>query len=198
MTDIHFDTTKAARLDNEGRIKELRIQELLRDVGKIKGGTVAVDLGAGTGAFALRLAPLLGTKGKVYAVDDSADMLGILKSRNPPPNLVPVKADFTNTGLESGIASFCLAAFILHETKEKQKLLDEAYRLLKPGGRLLALEWRAEFDSPGPPQKIRITPEQMEALFSLSCFTEFESGNWTREALLWHRHETTCWPTWGT
>ncbi len=54
-------------------------------------------------------------------MDDSANMLNILKSRNPPPNLNRFKADFTNTGLESGIAGFCLAAFILHETKEKQK-----------------------------------------------------------------------------
>ncbi len=45
MTDTHFDTSKAGRLDNEARIKELRIPELLREVGKIKGGTVAVDLG---------------------------------------------------------------------------------------------------------------------------------------------------------
>jgi ubiquinone/menaquinone biosynthesis C-methylase UbiE len=181
MTDTHFDTSKAGRLDNEARIKELRIPELLREVGKIKGGTVAVDLGAGTGTFSLRLAPLLGTKGKVYAVDDSADMLGILKSRNPPPNLNWVKADFTNTGLESGIASFCLAAFILHETKEKQKLLDEAYRLLKPGGRLLALEWRAEFDSPGPPQKIRVTPEEMKAMFVAAGFKDFTDAVWTEK-----------------
>jgi len=181
VTDSHFDTTKAARLDNEGRIKELRIPELLREVGKIKGGTVAVDLGAGTGTFALRLAPLLGTKGKVYAVDDSDDMLGILKSRNPPPNLNWVKADFTKTGLENGIADFCLAAFILHETKEPQKVVDEAYRLLKPGGRFLALEWRAEFDSPGPPQKIRITVENMESMLSAAGFKEIVSQNWNEK-----------------
>lgn len=181
MTDTHFDVSKAARLDNEARIKELRIPELLRDVGKIKGGTVAIDLGAGTGAFALRLAPLLGTKGKVYAVDDSADMLNILKSRNPPPNLNWVKADFTNTGLESGIANFCLAAFILHETKEPQKLLDEAYRLLKPGGHLLVVEWRAELDAPGPPKQIRVSAEKVEAMFRAAGFKEFKSENWTEK-----------------
>jgi ubiquinone/menaquinone biosynthesis C-methylase UbiE len=181
MTDSHFDVSKAARLDNEARIKELRIPELLREIGKIKGGTVAVDLGAGTGTFSLRLAPLLGTRGKVYAVDDSADMLNILKSRNPPPNLNWVKADFTNTGLESGIADFCLAAFILHETKEPQKVIDEAYRLLKPGGRFLAVEWRAEFDSPGPPQKIRITADRMKSMFEAASFKNFAEAVWTEK-----------------
>jgi ubiquinone/menaquinone biosynthesis C-methylase UbiE len=177
----HFDVSKAARLDNEGRTKELRIPELLREVGRIKGGTLAVDLGAGTGTFALRLAPLLGTKGKAYAVDDSADMLGILKSRNPPPNLIPIKADFTATGLESGIADFCLAAFVLHETRAPEKLLAEAYRLLKPGGTLLVVEWRAEFDSPGPPQKIRITAERMVELFAGAGFKDFQSANWSEK-----------------
>jgi ubiquinone/menaquinone biosynthesis C-methylase UbiE len=182
MTEnAHFDTSKAARLDNEGRIKELRIPELLREILKVKGGTVAIDLGAGTGAFALRLAPLLGTKGRVYAVDDSADMLGILKSRNPPPNLFTIKADFIKTGLESGIADFCLATFVLHEITEPQKVVEEAYRLLKPGGRLLVLEWRAEFDSPGPPQKIRITSEKMESIFRAAGFSEILSQNWTEK-----------------
>jgi ubiquinone/menaquinone biosynthesis C-methylase UbiE len=179
MTDNHFNVSKAARLDNEGRVKELRIPELLREIGKIKGGTVAVDLGAGTGTFSLRLAPLLGTKGKVYAVDDSADMLGILKSRNPPPNLNWVKADFTNTGLESGVADFCLAAFILHETKEPQKVIGEAYRLLKPGGRFLALEWQPEGDFSGPPKEIRVSPQTVETLFQAAGFCEILSQNWT-------------------
>ena len=181
MTDAHFDTSKAARLDNESRIKELRIPELLRDVLKIKGGTVAIDLGAGTGAFALRLAPLMGTKGRVYAVDDSADMLSILRSRNPPPNLFTIKANFTSTGLDSGIADFCLAAFIVHETKEKQALVNEAYRLLKPGGRLLVLEWRAELDAPGPPKQIRVTPGEMDSLFRAAGFSEIVSQNWTEK-----------------
>ena len=181
MTDTHFDVSKAARLDNESRVKELRIPDLLRTVGGVKKGMTGVELGCGTGTFALRLAGLVGLKGKVYAVDDSDDMLGILKSRNPPPSLNWVKADFTATGLGSGIADFCLAAFILHETKEPQKALDEAYRLLKPGGRLLAVEWRSEFDSPGPPQRIRLSTEQMKEMFAAAGFKDFTSAVWTEK-----------------
>lgn len=179
--DSHFDISKASRLDDEGRIRELRIPELLRDAGSVMGGMTCVDLGAGTGAFALRLAARVGGKGKVFAVDDSAAMLGILKSRKPPPQIVLIQSDFTATGIESGIADFCLAAFILHETKEPQKLIDEASRLLKPGGRLLAVEWRAEFDSPGPPQRIRVSLEKMEAMFLRAGFKHFTHQNWTEK-----------------
>ncbi|MEN8613798.1 class I SAM-dependent methyltransferase [Dehalogenimonas sp. THU2] len=182
MTDeSHFDINKASHLDNEGRIRELRIPELLKDIGGVMGGMTCVDLGAGTGTFALRIAARVGEKGKVFAIDDSAAMLSILKSRKPPPQIVPVQSDFTATGLDSGIADFCLAAFILHETKEPQKILDEAFRLLKPGGRLLAVEWRAEFDSPGPPQRIRISPEKMEAMFRQAGFKDFTHQNWTEK-----------------
>ncbi|MEL7562690.1 class I SAM-dependent methyltransferase [Dehalogenimonas sp. 4OHTPN] len=181
MTNNHFDTGKSARLDNPGRIAELRIPELIRETGGVKAGMVCVDLGCGTGTFALPMAEIVGTTGHVYAVDDSDAMLDILKSRKPPKSVLPVKSDFTKTSLDDAIAEFCLAAFILHETKEPQKALDEAYRLLKPGGRLLAMEWRAEYDSPGPPQKIRISAEKIEAMFRWAGFKDFRCDNWTEK-----------------
>ncbi|PPD58010.1 class I SAM-dependent methyltransferase [Dehalogenimonas etheniformans] len=181
MTDSHFDTSKAARLDNPSRVAELRIPELLTEIGGVKVMTDCVDLGCGTGTFTLPMAEIVGRWGKVYAVDDSQEMLDILKSRKPPKNVMPVKADFTETGLVDGIAEFCLAAFILHETKQPEKLLAETYRLLKPGGRLLVMEWRAEFDSPGPSQKIRVTVEKMSALVLETGFRNFQSDNWSEK-----------------
>jgi ubiquinone/menaquinone biosynthesis C-methylase UbiE len=179
MTDAHFDTGKAARLDNPGRIAELRIPELLVEIGGVKVMTDCVDLGCGTGTFTLPMAEIVGRWGKVHAVDDSQEMLDILKSRNPQKNVLVVKADFTQTGLDDGIVEFCLAAFVLHEIKEPEKLLAEAYRLLKPYGRFLVVEWRAEFDNPGPPQKIRLTMEKMEELFAGAGFKDFKSANWS-------------------
>ncbi|XUX00259.1 MAG: class I SAM-dependent methyltransferase [Dehalogenimonas sp.] len=179
MTDSHFDVSKAARLDNPGRIAELRIPELLTEIGGVKVMADCVDLGCGTGTFTLPIAEIVGRWGKVYAVDDSQEMLEILKSRKLPKNVLPVKADFTETGLDDGIAEFCLAAFIFHETKQPEKLLAEAYRLLKPYGRLLVVEWRAEFESPGPPQKIRVTIDRMAALFTGAGFQGFQSGVWS-------------------
>lgn len=181
MTDNHFDIGSAARLDNPARIAELRIPELLREIGGVTTGMVCVDLGCGTGTFALPIAEIVGKLGKVFAIDDSDAMLGTLKSRKPPKSIMPVKADFIETGLDDAIAEFCMAAFILHETKEPQKVLDEAYRLLKPGGRLLAMEWRAEYDSPGPPQKIRISAVKIEAMFRLAGFKDFRCDNWTEK-----------------
>lgn len=177
----HFSVKMSARLDNPGRITELRIPELLVEVGRVKTGMVCVDLGAGTGTFTLPLAGLAGQTGKVYAVDDSRELLDIIKGKHSPDNVDLIQADFTATGLDAAIADFCLAAFVMHETKAPEKLMAEAFRLLKPGGRLLVVEWRAEFDSPGPPQSIRLGPGRLAGMFRNTGFGEFNFLNWSQK-----------------
>ena len=179
MTEAHFDPTKAAWVDNPGRVAELRIPELLGEIGGVKVMTDCVDLGCGTGTFTLPMADIVGRWGKVYAVDDSQEMLDILKSRNPPKNVVTIKAGFAETGLDDEIAEFCLAAFTLHETKEPEKVLAEAFRLLRPGGRLLAMECGPEFESQGSLLKNPVTTERMGQLFAGAGFTNFHSGSWS-------------------
>src|SRR3972149_5539337 len=65
-----FKPGQASMLDSSGRLKELRPAELYRRYLKVKPGLTGVDLGSGTGVFALPLAELAGN-GTVYAVDHS-------------------------------------------------------------------------------------------------------------------------------
>ena len=160
-----FDTKRAQKLDNAGRIKDLRPQELFKDVAGINTGNICVDFGSGTGIFALPMAKLAGSKGKVYAIDSSVEILAYIKAKNPPSNLVLVQSDVERTGLDSQIADICLLAFILHEVKEPARVIAEAIRLLKSNGRLVIVEWKAELDSPGPPQGKRISREQIGRWF---------------------------------
>ena len=160
-----FDIKQASKLDSEGRIKELRPYELVKDVAGVRDGMVCIDFGSGSGTFALPLASYVGDAGKIYAVDRSAEMLEHLRAKNPPPNVILVQRDVEQTGLDNGIADVCLLAFILHEVKVPDRLMAEAFRLLKPGGRVMVVEWKAELASPGPPQKVRLTRGQVEQLF---------------------------------
>ena len=130
--------------------------------------------------FALPMAELVGSKGKVYAVDNSADMLGYIKAKNPPPNLVLVNNDVGQTGLNSHIADVCLLAFILHEVKEPVKLIAEAFRLLKSDGKLVIVEWKADLDAPGPPRKRRISKEQIELMLDQIGLTLESYFNWSQ------------------
>jgi ubiquinone/menaquinone biosynthesis C-methylase UbiE len=180
MNEGIFDIKQAKKLDNLERIRDLRPQELLRNVAGIHNGNTCVDFGSGTGIFALPMAELAGSKGKVYAIDNSLEMLAHIRAKNPPDNLTLLHIDVEQTGLDSRIADICLLAFILHEIKKPSNLITEAFRLLKSDGRLVVVEWKADFDSPGPPRKIRISQEQIIQLFSHVGLTLARYIDWSQ------------------
>lgn len=120
---------------------------LLRDGVPAPGGLWA-DLGSGHGAFTLALAELLGPGAEIVAVDRNAGRLraleGELRERFPATRLRTLAADFTRPlGLPplDGI----VMANALHFVRDKHKgaVLDLLYAALKPGGRLLLVEYNA-------------------------------------------------------
>jgi ubiquinone/menaquinone biosynthesis C-methylase UbiE len=126
------------------------------------------------------MAELAGSKGKVYAIDNSLEMLAHIRTKNPPDNLTLLHIDVEQTGLDSRIADICLLAFILHEIKKPSNLITEAFRLLKSDGRLVVVEWKADFDSTGPPRKIRISQKQIIQLFSRVGLTLVRYIDWSQ------------------
>jgi ubiquinone/menaquinone biosynthesis C-methylase UbiE len=180
MVEGHFDPKRAPYLDADERIKELRPYELLKQKVGIKSGMTCVDLGSGTGAFSFPMLSYVGSEGVVYAVDDSDEMLGRIRTKNPPPNLKLVHSDVSHTGLNGGIADLCVMSSILHEVRKPAALLAEAFRVLKPGGRVLVVDWKADLASPGPPQKLRLSKEKVEHLFRPIIFQNIEYSDWSR------------------
>jgi ubiquinone/menaquinone biosynthesis C-methylase UbiE len=180
MTEGHFDPEGAPYLDTDERIKELRPYRLLQEKAGIKPGMTCIDLGSGTGTFSFPLLLCVGAEGIVYAVDDSGEMLEHIREKNPPPNLILVHGDVSRTGLDSEIADLCMLSSILHEVEQPASLLAEALRLLKPGGRILAIDWKVELDSPGPPQRLRLSQAKVEQLFKQSGFHNFQYLDWSR------------------
>jgi ubiquinone/menaquinone biosynthesis C-methylase UbiE len=180
MKGGHFDPKRAPYLDADERIKELRPYQLLKDKAGVKPGMTCIDLGSGTGAFSFPLLLCVGAEGLVYAVDDSDKMLAYIKAKNPPPNLILVHGDVSQTGLNNEIADLCILSSILHEVGHPENLLAEACRLLKPGGRVVAVDWKAELDSPGPPQRLRLARAKVEQLFRRADFDNFEYLDWSR------------------
>ncbi|MBI2848154.1 MAG: methyltransferase domain-containing protein [Chloroflexi bacterium] len=174
-----FDTRRAAMLDGEGRLEELRPDGLLREVAGLSEGMVCVDIGSGTGTFSLPMSRLVGDEGIVYAVDESADMLEHIRKKQPPANLKLVHRNAERTGLASQVTDFCLLAFILHEVKQADRLVSEVSRLLKPGGKVLIVEWKADRDSPGPPRKIRLSRERLEGLLEDAGLSLIDYRDWS-------------------
>jgi ubiquinone/menaquinone biosynthesis C-methylase UbiE len=180
MTEGHFNPNRAPYLNADERIRELKPYELLKEKTGIKPGMTCIDLGSGTGAFSFPMLSYVGSEGVVYAVDDSDEMLQTIRAKNPPSNLIFVHSDVSQTGLDSGIADLCVLSSILHEVPQPPALLAEAFRLLKPGGRILVIDWKADLDSPGPPQRLRLSKEKLEELFGQIYFQNFEYFDWSR------------------
>jgi ubiquinone/menaquinone biosynthesis C-methylase UbiE len=179
MNEGIFDVRRAGMLDTPGRMRELRPRELLTEVAEVRRGQTGVDFGSGTGFFALPMAEMVGESGRVYAVDNSEVMQAHIREKSLPPNLETVRADVIATGLPDGVADICLLSSILHEVKQPARLVAEAARLLKPGGRMVIVEFRADVDSPGPPRRKRIPRDRIERLFAQAGITFLSYREWS-------------------
>lgn len=112
--------------------------------GVTSGGTWA-DLGAGTGAFTLALAELVGSTGEVIAVDRDRGALRELE-RSVRPGGATVRtmsADFTKP-IELPTLDGLVMANSLHFVKDKHPVLALVRAMLKPSGRFLLVEYDAD------------------------------------------------------
>lgn len=174
----HFETTKAKRLNDPARIEELKPIRLLREVVGVAAGMTAVEIGSGTGVFTLPMVELVGQEGQVYAVDHSPEMIEYLRARVNGSNLKLLQAEAVATSLESRIADLCVLALILHEVNSPELLVSEACRILKPGGKLVIVEWKMDI-VPGPPRNVRISRERVNQLFTEAGIAFAEYIDWS-------------------
>ncbi len=135
--------------------------DALWDRAGLRPGETVVEVGAGSGYFAVPAALRVGRDGRVNAVDVSLDLVQYVRERAASealPQLVGVQSTETSIPLESGIADVVLLANVLHDIPDST--LAEAVRLLKQSGRFVNVDWRKAETPFGPPYEIRLTPEQ--------------------------------------
>ena len=133
-------------LDRRERLDEEDPDLAMRLIRVDRGSTVA-DLGAGSGYFTVRLAKAVGTAGKVYAVDIQQGMLDLLRravTKERLTNVIPVLGAVDDPRLPAASLDLVLMVDVYHELSSPQTTLAHLKNALKPGGRLVLLEYRAE------------------------------------------------------
>ena len=120
---------------------------LLRPANIAPGGRWA-DLGAGSGAFTLALRELVGVEASIYAVDRDRGRLGELEQAwrmrfGDLTGLHLLPGDFTRP-LDLPVLDGLLMANSLHFHQDKVSVLQQVASLLKPGGRLLVVEYNVD------------------------------------------------------
>ena len=110
-----------------------------------RGGGRWADLGAGEGAFTVALADLVGPDAHIVAVDRDARALRALDGR-----FETRVADFTRA-LDLHDLDGIVMANSLHFVRDKEPVLRSVRSMLKPGGRLIVVEYGADRGNPWVP-----------------------------------------------
>jgi SAM-dependent methyltransferase len=136
----------ASWLEREEREKEERTDLLLKAL-ELAPGMVVADIGAGTGYLSRRMARLIEPSGKVLAVDVQPEMVAMLRKAAQEEgvrNLVPSLGTEADVRLPPGTVDLAIMVDVYHELSLPREVLASIVRSLKPGGRVVFVEYRAE------------------------------------------------------
>lgn len=150
-------------LEDPARDEWQKPQEVVEKLG-LKPGDIVADLGAGSGHFALRLARAVGPAGKVYAVDIDSQLLEYLARRAKDErleNIQTVLADPHDPKLLPSSVDMIFICNTLHHISDRPKYYRLLARALKPGGRLVNIDFHKRPLPVGPPVEMKISKEAM-------------------------------------
>ena len=136
----------AAWLEREEREREERTDLLLSELA-LKPGMVVADVGAGTGYIARRMATQIAPAGVVYAVDVQPEMIRLLESlaaQAKLPQIRPVLGAVDDVRLPAASIDLAIMVDVYHELEFPREVLASIVCALKPGGRVVLVEYRAE------------------------------------------------------
>jgi SAM-dependent methyltransferase len=160
-------------LEREERDVEEEPDRALRIL-KIQKGAVVADIGAGSGYMTIRMAKIVGPQGKVYANDIQLGMLDLLRKnveKAKLTNVVPVLGTVEDPRLPAGAIDLALMVDVYHEFSRPQEMLKKLRESLKPDGRLVLLEYRAEDPQVPIRPEHKMTREQVKLELEHEGFT---------------------------
>lgn len=151
--------------ENERRQRQ-NPEQLLRSIG-LTPGMCFVDLGCNDGFFTLPAARLVGAAGKVYAADIDAAALERLRRKLADAGLrntqiIGQPAEEVMVGEDC--ADIIFLGTVLHDFADPLQVLKNAKRMVKAGGIIYDLDWRAKPSALGPPLEIRFSRRHVAEL----------------------------------
>lgn len=180
-----FDPSHKQVLDDPERMR-WQDPAILIDWLSLRGDETIVDVGAGTGFFAVpfaRYSPEI----KVYAVDVSTEMLESVKEKQNRLGLKNISTLLTDgkiLSLDNDTADIVLAADVFHELVDDMRVFSRIRSILKNGGRFIVVDWKKKDTGFGPPVRHRKTAQEVKSILQAEGFSI------SREADLYPNHYT--------
>lgn len=148
----------------------------------LKKDTVLMDLGCGEGNYTMAAASCIESEGHVYALDLWAEGIQRLRQKTERKNHAYITAEVVDAGVElpvdSGAIDICLLGTVFHDFVHggiHESALREIHRVLAAGGLLAVVEFMKKDGPPGPPQGIRLSPEELQGMITPAGFQDIRS-----------------------
>ena len=135
----------AGWLERPSRGMEEKSARLVNNL-DLKPTDIVADIGAGTGYFSFRIAPLV-PQGKVLAVDVQPEMINFIelnKQERNISNVEPVLGSIDNPNLPENSVDLVVMVDAYHEFAYPREMMQGIVKALKPGGRTVSIEYRGE------------------------------------------------------
>jgi len=132
-----------------------------------------VEIGSGYGTFTIPTARLI--QGKLYAFDIEDEMVDVLNQKIEKEEINNIRLEKRDilahsTALPDNSIDYVMLFNILHH-ESPLEFINEAYRILKPNGKIGIIHWRSDISTPrGPDLTIRPQPEQITSWFDKQRF----------------------------
>lgn len=122
----------------------------------IQAGMDIADFGSGSGHYSMAASKALMATGRVYAVDVQKDLLTKLKNASVKEGLYNIEVIWGDIEKPNGVklrdasVDLVFVCNLLFQLEDKPSAIKEAKRILKPGGRILVIDWSDSFGGIGP------------------------------------------------
>jgi precorrin-6B methylase 2 len=133
-------------LEREEREREERTDLLLAAL-ELRPGMVVADIGAGTGYLSRRMAPVVMPGGKVWAVDVQPEMISLLQASAKRSGLTQIETRLgavDDVRLPAASVDLAVMVDVYHELAYPYEMMASVMKALKPGGRVVFVEYKAE------------------------------------------------------
>ena len=175
MTKHHETKPTGAGKNSFGLIDTAKFfQELA-----LKKGATFLDVASGWGAYSLAVSDIVGKDGQVYAVDLWEEGISSLRKEADSKgiqNLATFVSDAAQIiPVEDDCVDVCLMATVLHDfvgDKVERRVMKEIVRVMKPNGVLAIVEFYKKEGPPGPPKRVRLSPEDVVKILSVYGFKQ--------------------------
>lgn len=161
MNHKKFDPVKLQKLNDPQRLKDIP-PDFIAGKLNLKSHEVLVEIGAGTAFFSIAFFRLMNPS-TIYACDYSEIMISWIRENVSPlyPGIIPVKNTEDSVPLDNGISDLVFMIALHHELENPLLMLEESFRILKPGGSIFIADWKKIEMQDGPPAEIRYAPEKV-------------------------------------